>query len=193
MESYKKEKGGTLLLHIHVCYGPLHQCACLSNNDEKWKILSPPHPHIKPFHCWGLVTIHKSRVSLSHYHILFRQMVSKDERIKSGLDFLYDAPPGYDKGDYHEYCFIVTYYCCFRLHSFVLPSTGYKGLYTYKHLHENTWISILPCSKRILTIQPYLPKYLHVQNVWFGLTLCVMLFFSYFHIVGAEKEVRSFV
>jgi len=27
-----------------------------------------------------------------------RQAISNDERIKSGLDFLYDAPPGFDKG-----------------------------------------------------------------------------------------------
>ena len=28
----------------------------------------------------------------------YRQAISNDERIKSGLDFLYDAPPGFDKG-----------------------------------------------------------------------------------------------
>ena len=28
-----------------------------------------------------------------------RQAISNDERIKSGLDFLYDAPPGFNKGN----------------------------------------------------------------------------------------------
>ena len=29
---------------------------------------------------------------------IYRQAISNDERIKAGLDFLYDAPPGFDKG-----------------------------------------------------------------------------------------------
>ena len=29
---------------------------------------------------------------------LNRQAITNDERIKSGLDFLYDAPPGFNKG-----------------------------------------------------------------------------------------------
>ena len=32
--------------------------------------------------------------------ISYRQAISNDDRIKSGLDFLYDAPPGFNKGKF---------------------------------------------------------------------------------------------
>lgn len=34
----------------------------------------------------------------SVFVFFYRQAISNDERIKSGLDFLYDAPPGFNKG-----------------------------------------------------------------------------------------------
>ena len=48
-----------------------------------------------------------------HSKSFTRQAISNDERIKSGLDFLYDAPPGLNKGKLFDVIYLLGYRCTF--------------------------------------------------------------------------------